>query len=165
MIADEEYPGSEIFDRKTYVIKRGDIEKGLKKPVIVEDTYTTRLPITGRFRPSACIADWDGKNLTVWDAIQGVWNSKETFAQSLGIPTENIRVIVKYLGGGFGSKAWSQRISYYAAKLSIMTGRPVKMERTRAEEFLAHSRRWDCKMYENGREERWDATAVIRRPW
>jgi xanthine dehydrogenase YagR molybdenum-binding subunit len=148
MIADEEYPGSEIFDRKTYVIKRGDIEKGFKEAeVIVEDTYTTQASYHGTIQTRACIADWDGKNLTVWDAIQGVWNSKETFAQSLGIPTENIRVIVKYLGGGFGSKAWSQRISYYAAKLSIMTGRPVRMERTRAEEFLAHSRRWDCKMY------------------
>ncbi len=147
MIADEEYPGSEIFDRKTYVIKRGDIEKGFKEAeVIVEDTYTTQASYHGTIQTRACIADWDGKNLTVWDAIQGVWNSKETFAQSLGIPAENIRVIVKYLGGGFGSKAWSQRISYYAAKLSIMTGRPVRMERTRAEEFLAHSRRWDCKM-------------------
>jgi len=36
------------------------------------------------------------------------------------IPTR-FRVIVKYLGGGFGSKAWSHRITYYAAKLSMMT--------------------------------------------
>ena len=66
--------------------------------------------------------------------------------QSLGIDPEKVRVIVKYLGGGFGSKAWSQRITHYAAKLSQVTGRPVRIERTRAEEFLAHSRRWDCKM-------------------
>ena len=146
-VADEEYPGSEIFDRKPYVIKRGDIDKGFgEADVIVEDTYTTQVSHHGTIQTRACVADWDGEHLTVWDAIQGVWNSKETLGQSLGIDPEKVRVIVKYLGGGFGSKAWSQRITHYAAKLSMMTGRPVKMERTRGEEFLAHSRRWDCKM-------------------
>ena len=147
-VADEEYPGSEVFDRKKFVIKRGDIEKGFQEAdVVVEETYTTQASYHGTIQTRACVADWDGQNLTVWDAIQGVWNSKETFGQSLGIDPENVRVIVKYIGGGFGSKAWSQRISYYAAKLSMVTGRPVKIERTRREEFLAHARRWDCKMY------------------
>ena len=146
-VADEEYPGSEIFDRKTYVIKRGDIDKGFgEADVIVEDTYTTQVSHHGTIQTRACITSWDGEHLTVWDAIQGVWNSKETLGKSLGIDPGKVRVIVKYLGGGFGSKAGSQRITHYAAKLSMVTGRPVKMERTRAEEFLAHSRRWDCKM-------------------
>jgi CO/xanthine dehydrogenase Mo-binding subunit len=146
-VADEEYPGSEMFDRKPYVIKRGNIDKGFAEAdVIVEDTYTTQVSHHGTIQTRACVASWDGEHLTVWDAIQGVWNSKETLGKSLGIDPDKVRVIVKYLGGGFGSKAWSQRITHYAAKLSMVTGRPVKMERTRADEFLAHSRRWDCKM-------------------
>ena len=148
LIADEEYPGSDVFDRKEYVIKRGDIEKGFKEAdIIVEDTYTTQASYHGTIQTRACIANWDGHDLTVWDAIQGVWNTKQTLAESLGLDPDNVRVIVKYLGGGFGSKAWSQRITYYAAKLSMMTGRPVRIERTRREEFINHSRRWDCKMY------------------
>ena len=147
-VADEEYPGRGTYDRKPYVIQRGDIEKGfLEADVVVEDTYTTPASYHGTLQTRACVASWDGDSLTVWDAIQGVWNSKEVLGQSLGIEPEKVRVIVKYLGGGFGSKAWSQRISFYAAKLSMVTGRPVRIERTRAEEFLAHSRRWDCKMF------------------
>jgi xanthine dehydrogenase YagR molybdenum-binding subunit len=147
-VADEEYPGREIFDRKPYVIKRGDINKGFDEAdVVVEDTYTTQASFHGTVQTRACVANWDGETLTVWDAVQGVWNSKETFAHSLGIDPEKVRVIVEYLGGGFGSKAWSHRISYYAAKLSMVTERPVRIERTRAEEFLAHPRRWDCKIY------------------
>ncbi|UCG06760.1 MAG: xanthine dehydrogenase family protein molybdopterin-binding subunit [Desulfobacterales bacterium] len=147
LIADEEYPGSDVFDRKKYVIKRGDIDKGFEEAdVIVEDTYTTQASYHGTIQTRACVVSWDGHNLTVWDAIQGVWNSKETLATSLGLDPDNVRVIVKYLGGGFGSKAWSQRITYYAAKLAMMTGRPVRLERTRREEFINHSRRWDCKM-------------------
>ena len=148
LVADEEYPGREIFDRKPFVIKRGDMEKGFKEAdVIVEETYTTQVSHHGTIQTRACVASWDGENLTVWDAIQGVWYSKLSLAESLGLNPENVRIIVKYLGGGFGSKAWSHRITYYAAKLSMLTGRPVKMERTRGEEFVNHSRRWDCKMY------------------
>ncbi len=147
-ISDEEYPGREIFDRKNFVIKRGDIENGFKEAdVIVEETYTTPVSFHGTIQTRACIASWDGEKLTVWDAIQGVWNSKLALADSFGLNPDNVRVIVKNLGGGFGSKAWSQRITYFAAKLSMVTGSPVRMERTRREEFINHSRRWDCKIH------------------
>jgi CO/xanthine dehydrogenase Mo-binding subunit len=148
LVADEEYPGRELFDRKPYIIKRGDIEKGFAEAdVIVEDTYTTQVSHHGTIQTRACIAHWDGHNLTVWDSVQGVWNAKLALADSLGLHPDNVRVIVKYLGGGFGSKAWSQRITYFAAKLSMATGRSVRMERTRGEEFVNHSRRYDIKMH------------------
>jgi CO/xanthine dehydrogenase Mo-binding subunit len=148
LVADEEYPGRGIFDRKPYVIKRGDVGKGFNEAdIIVEDVYTTQVSHHGTIQTRACVASWDGQNLTVWDATQGVWNAKLALAESLGLDPENVRVIVKYLGGGFGSKAWSHRITYYAAKLSMVTGRPVRMERTRGEEFVNHSRRYDIKMY------------------
>ena len=165
LVADEEYPGREMFDRKPFVIQRGDLEKGFEEAdVIVEDTYTTQVSHHGTIQTRACIASWDGHDLTVWDAIQGVWNSKLALAKSLGLKPENVRVIVKYLGGGFGSKAWSQRITYYAAKLSMITGRPVKMERTRGEEFINHSRRYDTKMYlKMGAKKDGTLTAILQR--
>jgi CO/xanthine dehydrogenase Mo-binding subunit len=93
LIADEEYPGSEVYDRKKYVIKRGDIDKGFEEAdVIVEDTYTTQASCHGTIQTRACVASWDGHNLTVWDAIQGVWNTKETLATSLGLDVDNVRV-------------------------------------------------------------------------
>lgn len=145
-IADEEYPGRELFDRKKRVVKRGDLEKGFAEAdLVIEETYTTQASYHGTIQTRVCIASWDGKNLTVWDSTQGVWNSKGALAKSFDLNPENVRVIVKYLGGGFGSKAWSQRISFYAAKLSMITGRPVRMERTRREEFINHPRRWEIK--------------------
>jgi xanthine dehydrogenase molybdenum-binding subunit len=148
LVGDEEYPGREMFDRKEFAIKRGDLEKGFNEAdVIVEETYTTQVSHHGTIQTRACIASWDGQTLTIWDSIQGVWNAKLALADSLGLDPENVRVIVKYLGGGFGSKAWSQRITYYAAKLSMKTGRPVRIERTRSEEFVNHSRRYDIKIF------------------
>jgi CO/xanthine dehydrogenase Mo-binding subunit len=147
-IADEEYPGRDIYDRKPFVIERGDVKKGFEEAdVIIEDTYTTRTQYHGMLQTRVCIADWDGDNLTVWDSSQGVWNSKRVLAHSLGLDPEKVRVIVKYLGGGFGSKAYAQRISFYTAKLSMTTRRPVKIERTKGEDFINHPHRPDCKMY------------------
>ena len=165
LIADEEYPGREMFDRKPFVIQRGNLEKGFEEAdVIIEETYTTQVSHHGTIQTRACIASWDGENLTVWDAIQGVWNSKLALAKSLDLKPENVRVMVKYLGGGFGSKAWSQRITYYAARLSMITGRPVKMERTRSEEFINHSRRYDTKMYlKMGAKKDGTLTAILQR--
>jgi xanthine dehydrogenase molybdenum-binding subunit len=147
-VADEEYPGDALFDRKKYVIKRGDVKKGFDEAdVILEERYTTQPQYHGTIQTRACIARWDGWNLTVWDALQGVWNSKENLAVSLGLDPEMVRVIVQYLGGGFGSKSSAQRISYFAAKLSMLTERPVKMEQTRGEEFVMHPHRWDCRIF------------------
>ena len=85
LVADEEYPGREMFDRKPFVIQRGDLEKGFEEAdVIVEETYTTQVSHHGTIQTRACIASWDGHDLTVWDAIQGVWNSKLALAKSSG---------------------------------------------------------------------------------
>ncbi|HBB17641.1 MAG TPA: xanthine dehydrogenase family protein molybdopterin-binding subunit, partial [Syntrophus sp. (in: bacteria)] len=100
-IADEEYPGRELFDRKRRVVKRGDPEKGFAEAdVILEETYKTQASYHGTIQTRACIANWDGKNLTVWDSVQGVWNSKAALAHSFDLPPEDVRVVVKYLGGG-----------------------------------------------------------------
>lgn len=146
-VDDEEYPGREMYDRKSFVIERGDLDKGLgEADVVIEETYTTQAQYHGMLQTRVCIASWDGSMLTVWDSTQGVWNAKRVLAQSLGLEPEKVRVIVKYLGGGFGSKASSQRISFFAAKLSMKTGRPVKMERNRQEDFVNHPHRPHCKM-------------------
>ncbi len=146
-VGDEEYPGREMYDRKSFVIERGDLDKGFgEADVVIEETYTTQAQYHGMLQTRVCVASWDGSILTVWDSTQGVWNAKRVLAQSLGLDPEKVRVIVKYLGGGFGSKASSQRISFYAAKLSMITGRPVKMERNRNEDFVNHPHRPHCKM-------------------
>ncbi len=148
LVADEEYPGRDAFDRKPMLVKRGDLDKGFSEAeVILERTYTTQASYHATIQTRACVADWDGHHLTIYDATQGVWNSKEAMAKSFGLDADNVRVIVEHLGGGFGSKAWSQRISFFAAKLAMVAGRPVKLERTRREEFLNHPHRWDCKIH------------------
>lgn len=148
LVGDEEYPGRELYDRIPSVLQRGDIEKGFAEAdLVIEDTYFTPTQYHATVQTRACVAFWDGQRLTVWDAAQGVWNSKLAYAKSLDLDPDKVRVVVEYLGGGFGSKGWSHRIGYYAAKLSMLTEKPVRMEQTRAEEFLMHPHRYDCKIH------------------
>ena len=51
-----------------------------------------------------CVCEWDGDKLTAWVSTQAVHGTREGFAEALGIPQANVRVITEYMGGGFGSK-------------------------------------------------------------
>ncbi|WP_375504651.1 molybdopterin cofactor-binding domain-containing protein [uncultured Nostoc sp.] len=51
------------------------------------------------------LRQWEGDNLTLYETTQGVSATQKGIASVLNIPQENVRVISKYLGGGFGCKA------------------------------------------------------------
>lgn len=126
-----------------FIFQRGNVAKGFEDAEItIEDIYKLPSQFHVDLQTRCCVAHWDGDTLTVYESSQGVWNVKRQLAKSLNLPEDKVRVIVKYMGGGFGSKAGAQRYVHYAAKLSMLTQRPVKLELTRREEFLSHPRRY-----------------------
>jgi len=126
-----------------YLRARGDVERGLAEADVVSESHFT-LPTQYHvdIQTRCCIAAWDGERLTVYEASQGVWNVKRELAKSLDLEEDRVRVVVQNMGGGFGSKAGAQRVVHYAARLAMLAGRPVRLELTRAEEFLSHPRRY-----------------------
>ena len=141
-------PVGNIYNGEPDILRRGDVEKGFAEAdVIVEETYTTSFQYHATLQTRCAIADWNGKVLTVFDSGQGVWNAKLNLCKSLGLSLDQVRVITKYMGGGFGSKAAAQRYAHYAAKLAILAGRPVRLELTRPEEFVSHPHRFSVKKW------------------
>ena len=136
-----------MFSVPSTLQSRGDVTRGLKEAHVVTETHFT-LPTQyhADIQTRCCIADWDGARLTVYESSQGVWNVKRELAKSLGLSEDQVRVVVKYMGGGFGSKAGAQRVVHYAAKLAMLTGRPVRLELTRPEEFVSHPRRYSAEV-------------------
>ena len=113
--------------------ERGDVKAALASAAVrVEATYTTPTETHNPLEPHAAIAVWDDpEHLTVYDANQGVHFVRMFLAQLAGLPPDNVRVISRYVGGGFGCKAlpWSHSIlSVLAAKA---VNRPVKLVLTR----------------------------------
>ncbi|HVY47631.1 MAG TPA: xanthine dehydrogenase family protein molybdopterin-binding subunit, partial [Minicystis sp.] len=115
---------------------RGDVDKGLAAAAArVEAVYTTPFETHNPLEPHATIAAWQGDRLTLYDATQGIFESRRKAAASLGLGKDRVRVISHFLGGGFGCKgsAWSHVV--LAAMAARQLGRPVKLVLTRAQMF------------------------------
>src|SRR4029079_6718369 len=81
------------------------LEAGFKQAAhTVEATYSTHVITHVCLETHGAVCEWDGDKLTAWVSTQGVHQCAQGFAQSLGIPQPNVRVITQYMGGGFGSK-------------------------------------------------------------
>lgn len=85
--------------------------------------------------------------LTLWSSTQTPHYVHRALAKVLHLPASRIRVIATPVGGGFGGKSDPFSHEICAAKLSMMTRRPVKITLTREESFYVHRGRHPVKMY------------------
>ncbi len=117
----------------------GDVEAALEQAEItVDQTYTTPHEHNNPMEPHATIATWDpdGPLLTLYDSTQGVHVVRKTLAQTFGLQPEQIRVVAKNVGGGFGSKGSPHSHNVLAAMAAMhVPGRPVKLAVTRQQMF------------------------------
>lgn len=116
--------------------QRGDVAAGLRQgPTRLDVVYTTPNEHHNPMEPHATLARWDGPNLTLYDATQGVSGARSAVAKTLGIGEDNVRVICPFVGGGFGCKGsvWSHVV--LAAMAAKQTGRPVRLVLERPQMF------------------------------
>ncbi|MBD2165209.1 xanthine dehydrogenase family protein molybdopterin-binding subunit [Calothrix membranacea FACHB-236] len=131
-------PESIFFGMMPGKITRGDVEAAkAQADVLVEQIYTTPMEHHHPLEPSATIAIWEGDNLTLYETTQGISATQKAIASVLNIPQENVRVVSKYLGGGFGCKALLRSHTILAAIASRQVKRPVKVVLTRSQMYTA----------------------------
>lgn len=121
------------------IIASGNVEAGFAEAdFIFEGRYSTSRHIPAFLEPYVCICrpESDG-NLTVWSSTQAPFMVRGSLSEVLGIPMSNIRVLSEHMGGGFGAKQDLYQLEYLTVLLARQTMRPVKMEFTRAETFIA----------------------------
>ncbi|AFY47851.1 aerobic-type carbon monoxide dehydrogenase, large subunit CoxL/CutL-like protein [Nostoc sp. PCC 7524] len=129
-------PESIFFGIMPGKITRGDINAGkAQADILIEQVYTTPMEHHNPLETSATIAIWDGDNLTVYETTQGISGTQRSLARVLNLPPENVRVISKYLGGGFGCKALLRSHTILAAIASRQVQRPVKLVLTRSQMY------------------------------
>ncbi len=127
----------------------GDIDAGFAAADFVfEDRFVTSRQCHVCMEPHGCIADWDATGrLTFWMSSQSTFFDRFGLMGILGLPAAKIRIIVPYLGGGFGSKSEPHSIYLCAAYFARQTGRPVKMVHSRDEEFTSSRTRHPQVLY------------------
>ncbi len=137
-------PGRNGNVTKVVKLAFGDVEAGIAAAreeggVVVEGDYffegTTHTPI----EPHCAIglADASGK-LTVWSATQVPHYLHRELARVLELDPAMVRVVQPPVGGAFGGKSEPFDLEFCVAKLSMITGRPVKILYTREEVFYSH---------------------------
>jgi xanthine dehydrogenase molybdenum-binding subunit len=92
--------------------------------------------------PRVCVveSEADGR-LTVHSSMQHMFGLREKLAFALGMPESMVNVIKPpYIGGGFGGKLDIGYIEPIAALLAQKTGKPVRMEQSRYEDFITTTR-------------------------
>src|SRR5437899_2023941 len=107
---------------------RGDAEAAFAKaPVKLDQTYVTPAETHNPLELHATTAIWDGATLTLYESSQGVVNLQGVLAQMFGLSKENVRVITKFVGSGFGGKLWPWTHCPLAAAAARQLGKPVKL--------------------------------------
>jgi xanthine dehydrogenase YagR molybdenum-binding subunit len=107
---------------------RGDARAAFSGAAVqVDNIYRTPPEHHNPMEPHATMARWDGDSLTVYDSSQGVFQARAQLAALFDVPPANVRVIAKFIGGGFGSKGSTWPHTVLAAMASKLIGRAVKL--------------------------------------
>jgi len=134
---------ADIHDRERNVVHhiaahRGNVDEALKHAAnVYEQTFRVHQVQAAPIEPHITIAWLDAdERMVIRTATQVPFHTRRMVAPLLGMPIKNIRVIKPRIGGGFGAKQ-EMLIEDIAAHLAIATRRPVRLELTREEEFVA----------------------------
>ena len=105
----------------------GDIEAAFAgAALVVEGDFRYPLSYAYAMEPYTAIAEWGAGRLTVWTSCQHPFMVREDLARCFRLPLARVRVIVPYVGGGYGSKSYT-KIEPLTAALALRAGRPVKL--------------------------------------
>lgn len=124
---------------RTAALEFGPVDQGFEEADHVrEDAFfyqgSTHLPM----EQPATVAEYRAGKLTVWSSTQVPHYLHRTLAKVLRLPEASVRVIATPVGGGFGGKSDVLPHEIVAAKLAMVTARPVNITLTREETFYTH---------------------------
>jgi xanthine dehydrogenase YagR molybdenum-binding subunit len=122
--------------------KTGDPDAAFAaSPVKLDATYQTPIEHHNPMEPHVTIANWQGDQLRVWTATQGISGARQTLSSLFGLPKNNVTIICPFVGGGFGSKGNTWPPATIAAMAARRVKRPVKLEVTREQMFTSNGYR------------------------
>lgn len=129
-------------EQEDETVQQGDLTHAMAEAAhSVDVTYTTKGHASAAMEPHAAIAQWDGDKLTVHASLQMLNYNITELADALDMKEENIRLISRFVGGGFGSKLGISEEVVAAALATKQIGRPVRVVQSRQQVFQTVMRR------------------------
>jgi len=132
--------GDEGNLHKKVSLEFGSVDEGFAAAdEILEDTFfyegNTHLPME---QHAAVAVPEAGGRVTLYSSTQTPHYVHKALAKVLEMPESRVRVIACSVGGGFGGKSDIFNHEIAAAKMALVTGRPVKVCLNREEVFYCH---------------------------
>ncbi len=113
----------------------GDVDAaGADAALRLAATYTTAYIAHTPMEPRVALAEVGPGTATVWVGTQRPFATRAAVADALGLPEDDVRIVVPDFGGGFGGKHTAD-VAVEAARLARAAGRPVRLAWSREEEF------------------------------
>ena len=142
--APELHKGGNILARE--VLKRGNVDEVIKNSkYVVTNTYSVPFTEHAFLEPESALAVPTDEELVVYTGTQSVYDDLHEITSLLGVEENKVRIISKYVGGGFGGKE-DMSCQHHTALLAFLTGKPIKMALKRSESIKVHPKRHAMKM-------------------
>ncbi len=136
--APKEFRGTNVCYRFHYA--KGDVDEGFKKSAhIFEDTFTFPRVQHYSMESHVTVAHVEADRITLWASTQDPFTLREHIAEIFRVPLNKVRVIVPYVGGGYGGKL-SVKAEPLTAALSWKARCPVKVALSIEESFKTVTR-------------------------
>ncbi|MGH7773232.1 MAG: xanthine dehydrogenase family protein molybdopterin-binding subunit [Candidatus Binatia bacterium] len=117
-------------------VEKGNIEQGFaESDEIFEETFTFPMVYHYAMEPHSVIADFNDDGITVWSSAQHPFQVRGDIAKIFGVPLGKVRMIIPYLGGGFGSKSYT-KFEPLVVALSRKAKKPVRICNSVTESML-----------------------------
>ena len=144
------HPDGNLALGQVLSLERGSVADGFAAAdVVLEEDFQISTHSATPLEPRAALAAWgedEDTDLTVWKTTRGVHVDRDALAGAFGLSSSRVRVIGPFLGAGYGNKD-ETRLAGLAAALSQRAGRPVRLEYSREEEFVAGRVRHAAKIH------------------
>ena len=117
-------------------VEKGDIRQGFaESEEIFEDTFTFPMVYHYALEPHSVIAEWTEEGVTVYSSAQHPFQVRSDIAKIFGLRPTQVRMVIPFLGGGFGSKSYT-KFEPLVVALARKARRPVKIVNSVAESML-----------------------------
>lgn len=114
-----------------------DHDPTLDAPLVTEVTMRSQRLAGVPMETNGCLAIPCGDSLTLYVASQNPIVVRDELAPMLGLDHDHLRVIAPAVGGGFGPKSHTYPEFTITARVSMLTGTPLKWTETRSENMVA----------------------------
>ena len=117
----------------------GSVDDGFAEAdIVLEDTFETQAQSHCSIETHCCVATCSPTDdVRMWVGSQAPHPLRQRLSGALGIDAAKIHISTPFIGGGFGSKIDLEPAQALCVLLAKKTGKPVKIEHSRKEQFEA----------------------------